>query len=101
RSAPDWGQGATLEVTARLLWGAGAANPFAGLGVRVDAVAGASPRARLFAALARRAEEDATASSRNPDALRAEAASALNEVVDAVAGPGPRLFLHQRLARGW
>ncbi len=101
RDVADWAQGATLEDTARLLWDAGTANPFAGLGVRVDAVAGAAPRARLFAALARRAEEDAMAAPRSPATLKAEAASLLNEVVDAVAGPGPRLFLHQRLARGW
>lgn len=101
RDVADWGQGATLEETARLLWGAGAANPFADLKVRVDAVAGASARARLFAAVARRAEEDATSRARNPEALRLEAATVFNEAVDAVAGPGPRLFLHQRLARGW
>lgn len=101
RDVADWGQGATLEDTARLLWGAGAANPFADLRVRVDAVAGASARARLFAAVARRAEEDATRGPRFPEALRVEAASVLNEAVDAVAGPGPRLFLHQRLARSW
>ena len=101
RDVADWGQGATLEDTARLLWGAGAANPFADLRVRVDAVAGASARARLFAAVARRAEEDATRGPRSPEALRVEAASVLNEAVDAVAGPGPRLFLHQRLARSW
>lgn len=96
-----WAQAATLEETARLLWDAGAVNPFAGLGVRVDFAPGASHRARLFAALARRAEEDRSSAGRSPEALKAEAASALNEVVDAVSGPGPRLFFHQRLARGW
>jgi citrate synthase len=90
-----------VEDTARLLWNAGASNPFSGLAVRVDAVAGASTRARLFAALARRAEEDAASPTRGPDVLRTRAASALNEAIDAVAGPGPRLFFHQRLARGW
>ena len=96
-----WAQGATLEETARLLWDAGETNPFAGLGVRVDSAGGASHRARLFAALSRRAEEDAPSVGRAPDALRVEAASVLNEVVDAVSGPGPRMFFHQRLARGW
>jgi citrate synthase len=101
RDAAQWAQSATLEETARLLWDSGETNPFAGLGVRVDAVGGASHRARLFAALSRRAEENPSSSGRSPEGLRAEAASAMNEVVDAVAGPGPRLFFHQRLARGW
>ena len=97
----DWAQAATLEETARLLWDAGEVNPFAGLGVRVDLAGGASHRARLFAALSRRAEEDPGSTGRAPQALKTDAASALNEVVDAVSGPGPRLFFHQRLARGW
>lgn len=101
RDAAQWAQDSTLEETARLLWDAGETNPFAGLGVRVDAAGGASHRARLFAALARRAEENASCTGRSAGDLRAEAASALNEVVDAMAGPGPRLFFHQRLARGW
>lgn len=101
RDAAEWAQTASLEDTARLLWGCGDANPFAGLGVRVDAAGGASHRARLFAALARRAEEDAPSTGRDAARLRIEAASVLNEVVDAVAGPGPRLFFHQRLARGY
>ena len=101
RDVAQWAQNATLEETARLLWRAGDINPFAGLGVRVDTAGGASHRARLFAALSRRAEEDPSSTGRSPEALKAEAASAMNEVVDAVAGPGPRLFFHQRLARGW
>jgi len=101
RDVAQWAQTATLEETARLLWDTGATNPFAGLGVRVDAAGGASHRARLFAALSRRAEEDQSSTGRLADGLKAEAASAMNEVVDAVAGPGPRLFFHQRLARGW
>lgn len=101
RDAAEWAQSATLEETARLLWGCGDFNPFAGLGVRVDAAGGASHRARLFAALSRRAEEDAPSTGRDAQSLRVEAAGVLNEVVDAVAGPGPRLFFHQRLARGY
>ena len=101
RDVAQWAQNATLEETARLLWGAGDTNPFAGLGVRVDSAGGSSPRARLFAALARRAEEDPSSTGRSPEVLKIEAAVALNEVVDAMAGPGPRLFFHQRLARGW
>ena len=101
RDVAQWAQNATLEETARLLWAAEDANPFAGLGVRVDSAGGSSHRARLFAALARRAEEDPSSIGRSPEALRVEAASAMNEVIDAVSGPGPRLFFHQRLARGW
>ncbi len=101
RDIAQWAQDATLEDTARLLWNAGDANPFAGLGVRVDTAGGVTPRARLFAALSRRAEESAAATGRSADTLRAEAASVMNEVVDAVAGPGPRLLFHQRLARSW
>jgi len=101
RDAAEWAQSATVEETCRLLWGCGSTNPFAGLGVRVDSAGGASPRARLFAALSRRAEEDPPSSGREPEALQREAATALNEVIDAVSGPGPRLFFHQRLARGW
>ncbi|QTN19513.1 citrate synthase [Brevundimonas sp. AJA228-03] len=101
RDATEWAQGATVEETARLLWGCGDHNPFAGLGVRVDGASGASPRARLFAALSRRAEEDEPSQGRDVTSLQREAATALNEVVDAMAGPGPRLFFHQRLARGW
>ncbi|WP_309628312.1 citrate/2-methylcitrate synthase [Brevundimonas sp.] len=101
RDVAQWAQNATLEETARLLWGAEETNPFAGLGVRVDSAGGASHRARLFAALARRAEEEPSSIDRSPDALKVDAAVAMNEVVDAVSGPGPRLFFHQRLARGW
>ncbi len=100
RDAAEWAQTATLEDTARLLWGCDQ-NPFAGLGVRVDTAGGGSHRARLFAALSRRAEEDAPSTGRDASRLRIEAAGVLNEVVDAVAGSGPRLFFHQRLARGY
>lgn len=101
RDAAEWAQSATIEETARLLWSCGSSNPFAGLGVRVDSAGGASHRARLFASLSRRAEEDLPSVGRDPEVLQREAATVLNEVTDAVAGPGPRLFFHQRLARGW
>lgn len=92
---------ATLEDAARVLWGARAANPFAVLRPRVGATPGGSPRARLYAALARRAEEEPDLATGDAVALRVECARVLDEAVDAVAGPGPRLFLHQRLARTW
>lgn len=94
-------QAGTVEDVARLLWDARDANPFTGLGPRLDGVAGVTPRIRLFAALARRAQEDGSSTGRDPAALKAQAASVLNEVIDAVAGPGPRLHFHQRLGRGW
>ena len=93
-------QHATLEDVARRLWDA-RDNPFAPLKPRVDAVAGASIRVRLFATLSRRAEEGVSSIGLSADALRTEAASVLNEAIDAAAGPGPRLHFHQRLARGW
>jgi len=92
---------ATLEDVARGLWGARTANPFAEIRPRVGVTPGGSTRARLFTALSRRAEEDADAKPRTPEALRIECARVLDEAVDAVAGSGPRLFLHQRLARFW
>ena len=94
-------ESATLEDAARLLWDARAGNPFAEVRPRVGATPGPSARGRLFAALARRAEEDAAFRPRPPEALRAECARMLDEAIDAVTGPGPRLFLHQRLARAW
>jgi citrate synthase len=92
---------ATLEDVARRLWDARAANPFAAVRPRVGAVPGGSIRARLFGALARRAEEDADPRPRTLEALQLECARVLDEATDAAAGPGPRLFLHQRLARSW
>jgi citrate synthase len=92
---------ATLEDVARRLWDARSANPFAEIRPRVGAVPGGSIRARLFAALARRAEEDADPKARTVEDLRLECARVLDEAVDAAAGSGPRLFLHQRLARSW
>lgn len=99
--AAQLSQNATVEEVARRIWHLREANPFPGLKPRVDAVTGGSARARLYAALGRRAQEDAVSTSRAADELRHEAASVLNEAVDAVAGPGPRLHFHQRLARGW
>ncbi|MBB4081910.1 citrate/2-methylcitrate synthase [Brevundimonas lenta] len=92
---------ATLEDVSRRLWGVRTINPFAEVRPRVGLTPGGSARARLFAALARRAEEDAEAKPRSPETLAIECARVLDEAVDAVAGPGPRLFLHQRLARSW
>lgn len=101
RDAIQWAQGSTLEDTARLLWDAREWRPFDGMAPRLDVQPGISPRARLFSALGRRAQEDAGSSGRAAHDLLAEAASAMNEVIDAVAGMGPRLQFHQRLGREW
>tara|TARA_R110002012_G_scaffold306876_2_gene511910 strand:+ start:24264 stop:25433 length:1170 start_codon:yes stop_codon:yes gene_type:complete len=99
--AAQLAQQATLEEVACRLWGGRDAGLFTGLKPRVDGVIGMSIRARLFASLARRAEEDVTSLDCDGELLRGQAASILNEVIDAAAGPGPRLHFHQRLARGW
>ena len=91
----------TVEDVARLLWDSSDPNLLAGLGPRLDSAGGVSPRTRLFASLARRAEEDVSSAGKTPEQIKAQAASVLNEIIDAVAGPGPRLFFHQRLGRGW
>jgi len=91
---------ATLEQACRVLWGA-SEDPFHELKPRIDVNFPGGPRARAFASLARRAEEDAAAAGRSERSLRREAASVLSELVDAIAGGGPRLWLHQRLARAW
>lgn len=100
RDAVELAETATLEQAATLIWDA-KENPFADLKPRPDVIFPGGPRARAFAVLARRAEEDAAAMGRMDKALRREAASVMNELVDAVAGGGPRLFLHQRLGRAW
>ncbi|MDO1557880.1 citrate/2-methylcitrate synthase [Brevundimonas sp. 2R-24] len=92
----------TLEQTAALLWGAEEdERPFADQKPRVDVVFPGGVRARLLAALARRADEDSASPGRGDRSLRREAAAIVNEMVDVVAGAGPRLYIHQRLARGW
>jgi len=101
RDAAELSREMSVEEAARLLWDGPARDPFALLRPRVDVAPGPSVRARVFAALARRAEEDRSSLGRAPEDLKAEAASLLNETIDTVAGPGPRLFLHQRLGRGW
>lgn len=93
-------RGATVEETARLLWGV-EADPFRDLKPRVDTVVGGSHRARVYAALARRVDEDSAAGERDRGAVAREAAAVMSEVFDALAGPGPRLHLHQRLARAY
>lgn len=98
--ALELSRAATLEEVARRLWDA-PGNPFVDIRPRVDLFTGGTIRSRVYATLARRAGEDATADQRDEAGLIADAATALNEAVDAAAGPGPRLHFHQRLARGW
>lgn len=98
----QWAQAATLEDTAGLLWDARGAQPFQGLGPRLDVQPGLTARARLFAAIGRRAQEDrGGAADSDPAERLALAASTLNEGIDAIAGLGPRLHFHQRLGRAW
>ncbi len=99
--AIDMARRATLEQTSRILWGAFDEDPFANQRPRVDVIFPGTARQRLFAALARRADEDASSRGRGARSLQREAASILNEMADALVGTGPRLHIHQRLARGW
>lgn len=94
-------QQATLEEIACRLWGLRDANLFTGIKPRLDGVVGVSIRARTFAILSRRAEEDVTSRACDAETLKTQAACILNETIDAASGPGPRLHFHQRLARAW
>jgi len=98
--AAELAETGNLSDAARMLWDA-EEDPFQDLKPRIDVAFPGGPRARAFAGLARRAEEDAATAGRSPKSLRREAASVLNEMVDAISGGGPRLYLHQRLARAW
>jgi citrate synthase len=100
RDAVELAETLTLEQGARALWEA-EEDPFHELKPRIDVAFPGGPRARAFAGLSRRADEDAATSGRSAKSLRREAASVMNELVDSIAGGGPRLYLHQRLARGW
>ena len=89
----------TLESTARLLRGGGG-NPRPGRH-REAPPPGASPRDRVFAALAARAARDTPLQGRPLEAREDEAASLLDTVADAVCGfrsDGP---IHARLGRAW
>lgn len=94
-------QQATLEEIACRLWGLRDANLFTAIKPRLDGVIGVSIRARTFAILSRRAEEDVTSRACDAETLKTQAACILNETIDAASGPGPRLHFHQRLARAW
>ncbi len=87
----------TLEDMARLLWNADEAP----VPVASRKSAGATPKARAFAMLARRAGEDAPSLGRSPSALRADAWSILFEFADALSGEQGKSVLHERLAKAW
>ncbi len=87
----------TLEDMARLLWKAEDGPVF----YPFRRLPGATPKARAFAMLARRAGEDAPSLGRSPSALRAEAWSILFEFADALTGEQGKGKLHERLARAW
>lgn len=98
----DLARHATLEQTARLLWGCGADDPFARLKPHPGRVLGPDARARAFTLLAQRAATDPAAHERTDTQLRDDAASLLTDVVDAICGPPSRSGeLHLRLARAW
>ncbi|MBI1404654.1 MAG: citrate synthase [Caulobacter sp.] len=99
RDAADLARTQTLEAVARLLRGGhGAALKTL---TRTPPPALASPRARLFAALAARAAEEPPAGGRAPLALAMEGAGLLDLAADAVAGESGAGAIHQRLARAW
>lgn len=92
---------ATVEDAARRLWDCRGVNCFADMRPRIDPIVGGSTQRRIMAVLGRRMVEDRSIRAHDPDSLKREAASLLNEVIDSVSGPGPRLYFHQRLARGF
>ena len=86
-----------LEDMARLLWNADdipAPNPS-------RRTPGATPKARAFTMLARRAAEDAPSLGRSPKALRAVAWSILFEFAHVLCGESGKGAMHDRLARAW
>ncbi len=91
---------ATLEETARLLWGCDE-DPFVTLKPHPNPVSAPEGRARAFAILAYRAAIDAAMSGRAERALKREAASVLTDLVDVVCGISRSGPLHDRLARAW
>jgi len=89
----------TFEGVARLLRGGGGApRPRV---LREAPPAGATMRARIFAALAARAAADEAALGLTQDELDAESASLLDVVADAVCGEIGQGAIHQRLGRAW
>jgi citrate synthase len=99
RDAARLAESETLESVARLLRGGhGAALK------RIDrgpTAAGATMRARAFAALAERAGRDPPARGRAPLALAVEAAILLDVLADAVAGVSGSGAIHGRMATAW
>jgi citrate synthase len=98
RDAVVLAESETLEAVARLLRG--------GDGVRLKERRDPPPalpdaRARLFAAMARRAASDAPVRGRGAHVLAAEGASLLDAAADAVAGRVGEGAIHARLAAAW
>ncbi|MBS0295166.1 MAG: citrate synthase family protein [Proteobacteria bacterium] len=90
-------QTAGLEEVAALLWGAEAPVALRNDGA---AIAGATGRARLFAALAARVVQDPPSLGRSAALLRRDAAEVAGVVLLAAAGPGQGKA-HERLAHAW
>jgi len=97
RSVETLASKSTLEDMARLLWNA--EGPPAQQPAR--RTPGATPKARAFAMLARRAGEDAPSLGRSTTALHADAWSILFEFADTLTGEPGKGALHQRLATAW
>jgi citrate synthase len=98
RNVADLAAKSTLEDMARLLWNDDVKPPPA---TSSRHIVGTTPKARVFAMLARRAGEDAPSLGRSPAALRADAWSILFEFADTLAGGQGKGALHERLARIW
>lgn len=99
RDAVHLSETATLEETARLLWGI--SGDWAPPRPRPIAVTGATPRARGLAFLSRRAAESAPSQGRAPLHLAEEAHAILTGMADAMTNePGDAPF-HARLAAMW
>jgi citrate synthase len=93
----DLAKRATLEEVASLLWQSD--EPIAGpASARID---GATPKARAFNLLARRATQDAPTLGRNAAALCEDAWRLLPEFADALTGVAGRGPVHLRLAKAW
>ena len=97
RPVEELAKRSTLEEVASLLWQSDepAVNATS---ARSD---GATPKARAFNLLARRAAEDAPTLGRNAAALCEDAWRLLPEFADALTGVAGRGPLHARLAKAW
>ena len=98
----DLAKHSTLEEVASLLWQSdGAVAKVAPAKASFTMIGGATPKARAFHLLARRAAEDAPTLGRNAAALCEDAWRLLPEFADALTGVAGRGPVHARLAKAW